>query len=231
MNRTISENNRADKTRNQGKDLSDLTLYNLFLSGDTGAYDALMLRHGDSLVFYLNGYLHDWHYAEDLMIEAFARIMIKKPKLKEDAFKAYLYKTARNLASRFHEKLSRHREFSLDELSGWNPEERSSGGRLQGDSSAAFRGSGPDTETFAGGILPEEKLLDRERREMLHFCLSRIDPELREAIWLVYFEDMSYDQAGTVMRVSKKRIDHLLTRGKKNLKKELEKEGITDAFG
>ncbi len=66
--------------------------------------------------------------------------------------------------------------------------------------------------------------MNRTIREMLHFCLSRIDPELREAIWLVYFEDMSYDQAGTVMRVSKKRIDHLLTRGKKNLKKNWRKK-------
>ena len=61
---------------------SDHELYSLFLAGDTRAYDELMIRYGDSLTVYLNGYLHDWHDAEDLMIEAFARIMAKKPRIR-----------------------------------------------------------------------------------------------------------------------------------------------------
>ena len=87
---------------------SDHELYSLFLAGDTRAYDELMIRYGDSLTVYLNGYLHDWHDAEDLMIEAFARIMAKKPRIREEGFKAYLYRTARNLASRFSDRRTRH---------------------------------------------------------------------------------------------------------------------------
>ena len=64
---------------------------------------------------------------------------------------------------------------------------------------------------------------------MLHLCLERIDPQLREALWLVYFEDMSYKAAAHIMGVNTKRIEHLLTRGKKKMREELEKEGITDA--
>ena len=81
--------------------LSDDELYKNFLNGDSSSYDQLMIRYGDSLTFYINGYTHDIQDAEDLMIEAFARIMVKKPRIHEGAFKAYLYKTARNLASRF----------------------------------------------------------------------------------------------------------------------------------
>ena len=76
---------------------TDDELYHLFLSGDTTSYDELMIRHGDSLTVYLNGYLHDWQDSEDLMIEAFARIMVKRPRMSEGKFKAYLFKTARNL--------------------------------------------------------------------------------------------------------------------------------------
>ena len=74
--------------------LTDSECYNLFLKGDTAAYDELMLRYGDSLTYYLYGYLHDWHDAEDMMIEAFARIMAKRPRIGEGAFKAYLFKAS-----------------------------------------------------------------------------------------------------------------------------------------
>ncbi|MBR6014761.1 MAG: sigma-70 family RNA polymerase sigma factor, partial [Firmicutes bacterium] len=73
---------------------SDDELYSLYLSGDNAAYDELMLRYGDSITVFLNGYLHNVHDAEDLMIEAFARIMVKKPLIKVGGFKAYLFKTA-----------------------------------------------------------------------------------------------------------------------------------------
>ena len=83
-------------------------------------------------------------------------------------------------------------------------------------------------EDIAGNEIIEEKLQKQETNAVLHVCLSRIDPQLREAIWLVYFEDMSYAEAASVMGVNTKRIDHLLTRGKKHLRDEMEKEGVTN---
>jgi RNA polymerase sigma-70 factor (ECF subfamily) len=77
---------------------------------------------------------------------------------------------------------------------------------------------------------PEEKELgEGETKKVLTECLERIDPDLREALWLIYAEDMSYAEAAEVMGVNKKRIDHLLTRGKQAMRKELKKEGVTDA--
>ncbi len=181
---------------------SDIELYRRYLAGDVSAYDELLVRLGDGVTLFLNGYLHNWQDAEDLMIEAFARIMVKKPAIRDDGFKAYLYKTARNLASRFHERNARRHLFSLDDME----------------------------EARAEGMLPDEHALDAEKREALYVCLDRIDPELREALWLVYWEGMSYEQTASVMRVSKKRVDHLLTRGKTHMRRELEKEGIHHAF-
>ena len=183
-------------------DSSDRELYHGFLKGDKKAYDQLMIRHGDSLTLYLYGCIHDWQDAEDLMIEAFARIMVRRPHIREDSFKAYLFKTGRNLAMRYHTVKKRIKQFSLDEY-------------------------GTD---ISGNELVEKQLEDKERKKILHLCLERIDPQLREALWLVYFEGMSYAEAAAVMRVNPKRIDHLLTRGKRDIRAELEKEGITNAY-
>ena len=80
-------------------------------------------------------------------------------------------------------------------------------------------------------VLPEEKLWRDEKNEILHLCLDRIEPQYREALWLVYIEEMSYAEAAAVMHVSVKKIDNLLSRGKQHLRKELEKEGVCDADG
>ena len=178
---------------------SDDELYTAFLKGDSHAYDSLMLRYGDRLVTYLSGFLHIPEDAEDLMIEAFARIMVKRPMIGAGCFKAYLYKTARHLAARFHQKTVKTGTFCIDEL----PEE-------------------PSDPTIL-----EDLVVTGEETHILHRCLERLSSELREPLWLIYFDDLSYKEAAKVMGVTAKRIDHLLERGKKALKKELEKEGIS----
>ncbi len=177
----------------------DSELYNRFLSGDKTAYDELMIRYGDSLTNYLNGYLHNPEDAEDLMIDTFARIMVKRPQIGEGNFKAYLYKVGRNLVTRFHLRRSRADVFSLDDI-----EEIS-------------------YETDYG-----EDVSSKERAAVIRRCLAKIEPEYREALWLVYMENMSYEKAAEIMKVNYKRMDYMLQRGKQRLRAELEKEGITN---
>ena len=181
--------------------LTDQEAYAGFLSGDTSAFDGLMIRYGDGLTVYLYGYLHNWHDAEDMMIEAFARIMVKRPAIRDGGFKAYLFKTGRNLALRYAAKRGRARTFTLEELHG---------------------------EVSAPTLL-ETHYLDEERKQALYCCLDRIDPLYREALWLVYLEELTYRQAANVLGISEKKIDRLLQRGKRVMRQELEKEGVTDA--
>ena len=183
--------------------MTDDLLYQQFLSGELSALDQLLLRYGDMLTSYLHAFLPNVSDAEDLMIEAFARIMVKKPAIREGAFKAYLYKTARNLALRFLAKQKREKAFCMEEI---------------GEEMAGSRNS------------TEDRIADQERRAALHRTLLRIGDEYREALWLVYMEDLSYAQAAEVLHVSTKKIDNLLMRGKKALRGELEKEGIFNAY-
>lgn len=61
--------------------------------------DLLVQTHSDALMLYINGYLHDIHESEDLMIEAFARVFARPRPIREaGCFRAYLYKIGRNLA-------------------------------------------------------------------------------------------------------------------------------------
>ena len=72
----------------------DEVLYERFWNGEKTAADELVHRHGDMLVLFLNSYVKDIHEAEDLMIEAFAQMFVRRRSVSEDgSFRAYLYKT------------------------------------------------------------------------------------------------------------------------------------------
>ena len=66
----------------------DESLYRQYLSGDDAGLEALMKKYGDPLTLYIDGYLHDVHEAEELMLDVFAYLFTKKPKIRDGGFKA-----------------------------------------------------------------------------------------------------------------------------------------------
>lgn len=178
---------------------SDETLYERYIKGDESAAQPLVERYGDLLILYINSYLKDIHESEDLMIEAFSQLFAReRPIHEEGCFKAYLYKTARNLVLRHKQK---HRIFflPLEELS-FEPEEK---------------------------VLTETAILRDEGHRQLYAAMEKLKAEYREALYLVYFENMSYRNAALVMKKSEQQVTNLVHRGKKSLKAILEKEGFT----
>lgn len=181
--------------------ISDETAYRRYLDGEQKAADLLVEKYGDPLTLYINGYLKDIHEAEDLMIEAFSRIFAKeRPITGAGAFQAYLYKTARNLALR-HIKKHRLRFQRFDELD-FEPQ---------------------------SDVLADTELSRRERSRQLYDALEKLKAEYREALYLVYFEEMSYRNSAAVMNKSEGQITKLIHRGKQSLKAILEQEGFTHA--
>lgn len=170
---------------------TDEKLFEQLVSGDRECLRPLMERYGDALTLYANGYVHDVDAAEDLMIEAFARMLAKKPRLRAGGFRPYLYKTARNLALRHMRDRSRF--LSLDGLS----------------------------HDPAGSLGAEDVILTDERSRELYRCLAQIPSAYREALYLVYLEGMSYDEAGIIMHRTRKQMDNLVTRGKSTMRELL----------
>lgn len=177
----------------------DGDFYRQYLNGDDAGLEALMEKYGDPLTLYLDGYLHDIHEAEELMLDVFAYLFTKKPRIRDGGFKAYLYKAARHMALRHKSK--RRLMFSLDALT-----------------------DEPDAQ-----LLAEEVIGTAERNRILHGCMGEMNPDYREVLYLTHFEGMSYEQAAEVMGKTVKQITNLVYRGKESLRKLLEREGITNA--
>ena len=69
----------------------------------------------------------------------------------------------------------------------------------------------------------EDVLRDEEKRR-LHNAINRLKKEYREAVHLVYFENMSVSDAAAVMGRGKKQVENLLYRARKALKEALGSE-------
>ncbi len=176
----------------------DERLYQQYLAGEEAAADELVARYGDTLTLYIHGFLGDLHEAEDLMIEAFALMFAKpRPVSEPGSFRGYLFRVGRNLAGR-HRQKHRLRLLSLDELT-FEP-----------------KGEVPAETPFYG----------EERKRQLYQGMEKLKDDYREALYLVYFEDMSYRQAASVMGKSESQITKLVYRGKQSLKTILEEEGF-----
>ena len=80
-----------------------------------------------------------------------------------------------------------------------------------------------------GQLLVEEVIRTEERNRVLHCCMSEINPDYREVLYLTYFEDMRYAQAAEVTGKTVKQITNMVYRGKESLRRLLEREGITNA--
>ena len=72
---------------------------------------------------------------------------------------------------------------------------------------------------------PEEPLLADARRRAVSAALSRLPKAMREVVQLVYFEELSYEEAAKVMKKNRKQVDNLLYRAKKELRVILGKDG------
>ncbi|MBQ7827634.1 MAG: RNA polymerase sigma factor [Clostridia bacterium] len=173
--------------------------YRRFLDGDDSGLYEIIRDYKDGLILYLNGICGNITTAEELMEDTFAKIAIKKPCFSgRSSFKTWLYAIGRNVALDHLRRESKRRYVPIDEL----PE------------------TADDRESLEASYLMEE------RRITLHRVMTRLCPDYRQVLWLVFFEGLSNSDAAEIMRKTNRQIENLLYRAKNSLKSELEKEGF-----
>ena len=176
---------------------TDEELYERFLAEhNEDDLRILLERHKESLILFINGFVHDLDDAEELMLDAFAHAAAGKSVFHgRSSFRTWLFSIGKKLA------LMRLRERRMQ----W-----------AGDEEASDLTAGP----------PELELIRKERDRQLYQALAQLPPDYRQTLTLLYFEDMSYEEAARVMGKSRKQAYHRAERGRKALKKKLEEMGI-----
>ena len=172
--------------------------YRRFLDGDESAFDEIVKDLFDGLVFFINRYVHDIHAAEDIAIDAFSDLVVNPHRYNfKVTLKTYLFMLGRSRALNY----IKHRKV-IDFVELTEAEKTSS-----------------EQETL------EEIVLADERKRVVNNALNSLPDDMRVVIHLIYFEDLSYDEAAKVMKKNRKQVDNLLYRAKKELRIILGKDG------
>ncbi len=172
--------------------------YRRFLDGDESAFDDIMKELFHNLVFFIDRYVHDVHTAEDIAIDAFSELIVHKHRYNfKVTLKTYLFTIGR---SRALDYIKHKKVIDLVELS-----------------------EAQDLPNDEKSL--EESVLADERERVINAALSKLPEDMRIVIHLIYFENMTYDEAAKVMKKSRKQVDNLLYRSKKELRNILGEEG------
>ena len=172
--------------------------YRRFLEGDESAFDEIVDLLFHKLVFFINGYVHDTVIAEDIAIDTISDLFVNKKRYNfKVTLKTYVFMIGKSKALNY---LKHHKLISMVDFS--EIEEISD-----------------DAKQL------EEIVLADERRRIIHAALEKLPGDLQMAIHLIFFEEMSYEEAAKVMNKSRKQIYNLIFRAKDELRNILGEEG------
>ena len=172
--------------------------YRRFLAGEEDGLVEIIRDYKDGLILFLNSFVNNVHDAEALAEDTFVRLAVKKPRDRRSAsFRTWLYAIGRNVALDHLRRRRRTAALPLDEL----PEQASERDELE----AAY--------------------LREERRILVHRAMSKLKPEYRQALWLLYFEQFSVRETAGIMGKSVHSVETLAWRARQAMKEVLEQEG------
>jgi RNA polymerase sigma-70 factor (ECF subfamily) len=191
----------TDKVDTAEQDQADMER---LAAGHDAALDALMERHAGHLFQFLFRMIGDEEEANDLAQETFVRVYRHRQNYNGGKFTTWLYTIAGNLARGEFRRRSRHPNVSLEQ------ESENSGGKLSDTLPA--RGSSPSESLQAG-----------ERARAVREAVDGLPAELKEAIVLCEWQELSAAEAAEVLNTTSRGIESKLYRARKLLREALEK--------
>ncbi len=170
--------------------------YRRFLEGDEKAFGEILDMYSESLIFFINRYVNNVAIAQEISEDVFVELLIHKRRYNfKTSLKTYIFTIGRNKAISYIRKCARRPEYAYEYI-----------------------------ENEADRQNLEDEFIKKEQERELHRAISTLNDDYKTVLHLIYFENMSYEQAAKVMKKNKKQIENLVYRARQALKKELEKE-------
>ena len=176
-------------------------MYRRYLSGDSDAFAELVALYEDEFSRFIHSIVGDSQEVRHIVVDAFSMLAVGGSGFAgRSSVKTYLFTIGKNLARKTARLLRRDEGVALEAI----------GNVLVGDSADPC------------------SILEREesKRDLLK-AMSALKEDHCAVLSLLYFEDMSYAEAGQAMGKSISQVRGLAHRARTSLKKELELHGIT----
>lgn len=167
-------------------------LWNSFRTGDDKAFIVIFERYGQVLYNYGCKIVKDQELVRDNVQDLFFELFRKRKRLgRTDAIKFYLFRSLRRKLVRTQTGISRISSLLLD--------------------------SDAITISHESALIEEQTF--EERRILLESRLSRLTNRQKEAVFLRYYEELSYDKIAEIMGVRKQAVYNLINQSIQILRK------------
>ncbi len=174
--------------------------YRRYLDGDENGLVEIVELYGASLMLFIHRYVHNLDIAEDLMEDTFCELIFHKSRYRgKSSFKTYLFSIARNKAVDYIRKERRFKKVPMEQ--------------------AEYKAS--DIAEL------EQRVLKNEDKKQLYDAMNQLNDEYRMVLYLLYFEEMSYDEISHVMKKNNRQIKNLAYRARQSLKSIMKEEGFS----
>jgi RNA polymerase sigma-70 factor (ECF subfamily) len=172
-------------------------------AGHDAALNDLMERHATPVFHFLCRMVRNETDAKDLAQETFVRVFRARASFRtNEKFSTWLYTIAANLARNHFRWRSRHPNVSLDAET--DDSEQNLGDTLPANYPA-----------------PNEQALSAERVEAVRVAVSKLPEDLREAIVLCEWEELSVAEAAAILESTPKAVESRLYHARLILRKRL----------
>lgn len=184
---------------------NDQADFSLLQQGEDLALNRLMARWERPLFAFAWRYLQNATDARDLVAETFVRLYQQRLRLRADTKpSAWLFTTLGNLCHNHHRWRRRHPGISLD---------------LAGEKPATINGHA--SELAATAAAPDAALDQHEALAALAAAIDRLPHELKTAVLLHHYEQLSYRDIGAIAGCSERGVETRLYRARRQLREDL----------
>ena len=176
--------------------VDDKILYKRFLEGDINAFESLVVKYKNNLIYFISRYTGgDLFIAEDIAQDVFAYIYTYKEKYNfKYSFKTFIFTLGKNMSIDYGRKNSK------EVLSDFNK----------------------DYDLVNEQESLEDKVIKDEAKKRLYQSLKQINVEYERAIYLADIEELSYKEIGKILGKTLPQTKILIYRSRQALKKKME---------
>lgn len=168
----------------------DNELMDMVQNGDRKAFETLVLKYRTQAITFANSMVMNFHTAEDIVQECFAKIYINRERYKPTfTFKTYLFTVIRNHSIDTLRKAKYKKEVSIE---------------------SAFDVAFLET--------PEKVVLKEENKETVFAILNHLKDDYKIALILYAVYEMSYKDIALVMQKTAPQIKIIIYRARQKLK-------------
>ncbi|MCR3955808.1 MAG: RNA polymerase sigma factor [Gudongella sp.] len=177
---------------------NDKELYSEFIEGSARAFEELVLRYKDNLIYFISRYTGgDLYTAEDIAQDVFAHLYVEKNSYDfKFEFKTYIFTIGRNKAVDHQRRLSR-------------------------ETFESFQGV---MELQQDLMTVEDSIVNSEDGKMIIKGIRSLKADQERALYLFAFEELSYKEVARVMGKSLPQVRILIYRAREALKRKLKEE-------